>query len=329
MKKIIKRTLTGLVILVAALVIFIFTSWDKRYDSPFPENKASKDPAIIARGEYLAYGPAHCATCHVPSPRSSAIDKGLLIPLSGGWEINIPPGSFRAPNLTPDMETGIGKLTDGQIARALRHSVRDNGRILFPFMPFQNMSEEDVTAIISFLRSQEPVKHYVKPSTYTFLGKALSAFGVVKPVEPSGVPLKSVIIDSSSAYGQYLANSVANCIGCHTERDLKTGVFTGQPFAGGFRIPGGADSLSLGYAFITPNLTPDEETGVIAAWNERSFINRFHAGRVHIGSPMPWGTFSRMNDLDLKALYRYLHSLKPVKNKIAKTVFPPGENFPE
>jgi mono/diheme cytochrome c family protein len=318
-----------LALLIIGFIIFVFAAWDKRFDSPMPDFKASKDSAIIARGKYLAYGPAHCATCHVPPTRFGDTEKGMQIPLSGGWEINIPPGTFRAPNLTPDMETGIGKLTDGQIARALRHSVRDNGRILFPFMPFQNMCDDDVIAVISFLRSQEPVSHYVEPSKYKFLGKALLAIGAMTPVEPNGTPYKSVNKDSSAIYGSYLANSVANCVGCHTQRDLKTGKFTGKPFAGGMQIPGGADSLSLGFGFMTPNLTPDEETGVMAQWNESSFINRFRAGRVHKGSPMPWGTFARMDDLDLKALYRYLHSLKPVKNKISKTVFKPGEEFPE
>ena len=50
-----------------------------------------------------------------------AVDKGLEMPLSGGWELDIPPGTFRAPNLTPDMETGIGKLTDAEVARNLRY----------------------------------------------------------------------------------------------------------------------------------------------------------------------------------------------------------------
>jgi hypothetical protein len=41
---------------------------------------------------------------------------------------------------------------------------------------------------------------------------------------------------------------------------------------------------------------------------------------------MPWGAFSRMNDVELKALYSYLHSLEPVANKIEKTVIPPYQN---
>jgi hypothetical protein len=115
-------------------------------------------------------------------------------------------------------------------------------------------------------------------------------------------------------------------MGCHTRRDLKTGEFTGVPFAGGMAFP--ADKFSEGYTFVTPNLTPDPETGVMSAWNEQGFIDRFRAGRVHKGSQMPWGSFSRMNELELKAVYRYLKSLDPVKNKIERTVYPPGEKLP-
>ena len=328
MKKIILRILAGLVVIIAGLIIFIFAAWDKRYDDmAMPDLKASTDSAVIARGRYLAFGPAHCGTCHVPMDKIMAVEEGLQIPLSGGWELDIPPGTFRAPNLTPDMETGIGKMSDGQIARALRHSVKRDGRILFPFMPFQEMSDEDVVALISFLRSQEPVKNAVPPTEYKFLGKALLALGAIKPEQPKNTPPKSVAKDTSAAYGKYIAHSVANCVGCHTERDMKTGKFTGVPMAGGMRFE--PDAFSQGYAFITPNLTPDEATGAMATWDDTFFKNRFRKGRKYAGSPMPWGAFSRIDDTEITAVYNYLKSLKPESNKIEKSVFKPGEKMPE
>lgn len=327
MKKIFLRILAGLVILIGGLVIFIFMTWDKTYDVPLPEFKASTDSAMIARGKYLAFGPAHCATCHVPKDKIRDVEGGLQIPLSGGWELDIPPGTFRAPNLTPDMETGIGKFSDGQLARALRHSVKHDGRILFPFMPFQELSDEDVTAIISFLRSQPAVKHELKKTELKFLGKALMAFGAIKPEGPKKTPPKTMPPDTTVAYGSYLANSVANCVGCHTERDMKTGKFIGKPLAGGLKFE--PDEWSEGYSFMTPNLTPDMETGRIAKWDRAQFMNRFHSGRVYKGSPMPWGAFSRINDTELKALYAYLTSVAPVAKKIEKSVFLPGEKLPD
>ena len=189
------------------------------------------------------------------------------------------------------------------------------------------MSDEDLTAVISFLRSQKPVKNGVKPTEYKFLGKAVMAFGLIKPAAPKNTPPKSVAVDSTVLSGSYLANSVANCVGCHTKRDLKTGDFIGPAFAGGMLME--ADAFTHGFSFVTPNLTPDPQTGILSKWSESSFVSRFRSGRVQAGSPMPWGSFSRMNEVDLKALYRYLKSLDPVNNKITKTVYAPGEKLPD
>lgn len=326
MKKIIVFVLLGLLVLLVALFTYVQLSWNKKFDAPYPKIKASTDSAAIARGKYLAFGPAHCSTCHVPMDKVVAVEGGLQIPLSGGWELDIPPGTFRAPNITPDMETGIGKLTDGELARIMRHMVGNDGRCIMPFMPFAEMSDEDLTAVISFLRSQQPVKHEVKRSEYKFLGKAVMAFGMIKPEGTKGTPPKSIAIDTTVEYGKYLANYVANCVGCHTERDMKTGAFIGEPFAGGMQFP--PDAFSEGWSFVTPNITPHKETGIMAEWTENAFVGRMKAGRVHQGSPMPWGAFSRINDLELKAIYRYLQSLNPVENKIDKVAYAPGEELP-
>lgn len=136
-----------------------------------------------------------------------------------------------------------------------------------------------------------------------------------------------MVRDTTAAYGGYIANSVSNCLGCHTDRDLKTGAFTGIPFAGGFKMP--PDAFSEGYGFIVPNITPDKETGIMATWNQQTFISRFKAGRIHKGSPMPWENFAKMDDVELKALYAYIQTLKPVNKKIEKVVFLPGEKIPE
>jgi mono/diheme cytochrome c family protein len=312
-------------IIVIALITYVQLAWDKKFEAPYPKIIASKDSAVIARGKHLAEGPAHCISCHVPMDKVKVVENGALMPLSGGWEMTIPPGTFRAPNLTPDKETGIGTMTDGEIARTLRYSVNNKNGCVFPFMPFQELSDEDLTAIVSYLRAQEPVKHYVPRTEYSFLGKILFAFGLFKPEGPKKTPPKSVPIDSSIAYGSYLAFSVANCYGCHTNRDLKTGEFIGEPFAGGLVfVP---DVFTEGATFVTPNLTPDKKTGIMANWNETMFINRMKGGRIHKGTPMPWALFARMDDVELKALYRYLRSIKPVSNKIDQIVYAPGEEM--
>ncbi len=325
MKKLLLRLLAALAVFLLLIVGYIQFFWNKKHDVAFPDIKAVQDSAVIARGKYLAYGPAHCGTCHMPMDKIEAVEGGEIYPLSGGWSLTIPPGTFRAPNLTPDKETGIGNRTDGELARAMRHMVKHDGSTLFPFMPFQGLSDEDLTAVISFLRSQEPVKHEVKPTELSFLGKALSAFGVVQPEGPKSTPPRAVPRDTTAVYGEYIARHVANCVGCHTERDLKTGAFIGEEFAGGFYMP--ADEFSKGYSFVSPNLTPDPETGLITSWDQATFVTRFHKGRVHAGSPMPWGAFSRMDDVEIIALYKFLHALPPVSRKIEKIVFQPGETY--
>jgi mono/diheme cytochrome c family protein len=321
---------SGIVLFSVIVLLFLFVqlTWDKKFDAPYPEIKASTDSAVIARGKYLVFGPSHCATCHVPMDKIMEVENGLEMPLSGGWELSIGGfGDFRAPNITPDIETGIGKQTDGEIARTLRHGVGNDGRLIFPFMPYQEMSDEDMTAIISFLRTQDPIKHELKKTEYEFMAKALIAFGLFKPEGPKNTPLKSIKKDSTAEYGKYLAYNVANCRGCHTQMDLNTGEYIGEDFAGNNLF--GPDAFSAGYAFVSPNLTPDKATGVMTNWSEDIFISRFKAGRIHEGTPMPWGAFSRIDETDLKAIYRYLNSLEPVNNMVSKTVYFPGEYLPE
>ncbi|MBL7987840.1 MAG: cytochrome c [Chlorobi bacterium] len=307
--------LASIIVLFVAAV-FIFNG--KTYDAPYPDIKATKDSAAIARGEYLAYGLGHCAGCHVGSVDDyMKVAAGQHIPLSGGFEFELGPmGFIRTPNITPDPETGIGKLSDQEIARALRYGVGHDGRAIFDFMPFHNLSDEDLTAIISFLRSQPPVKHEVEVRDLNFLGKAVNAF-MIKPVGPEGEVAKSVKPDTTAEYGKYLVLCIANCRGCHTNRDITTGAYTGPDFAGGFEME---STLVPGTICVTPNLTPDPETGHITNWSEEQFIARFRAGATIKASEMPWDMFKTATDNDLKAIYHYLKTLKPVKNKIEKIV---------
>lgn len=304
-----------LLFVVIAFVSFVLIKWDQKYDAPYPEVRASTDSTMIARGKYLVYGPAHCAGCHNPPEMAKEVEEGINHLLIGGGEFVLGPGTIRSRNLTPDMATGIGKFTDGEVARVMRNSIGHDGRPIFPFMPFQNMSDYDVASIISFLRSQEPINNYIEPTEYTFLGKAILAFGLIKPIGPEETPPKKIEVEVSEVYGKYLANSVANCVGCHSPRDLMTGDFIGPKFSGGLEF-----EEMPGAKFITPNLTPDPETGIIANWSEDVFVERFKSGgRVYEHSPMPWGSFAQMSEVDLRAIYKYLMALDPISNKIEKT----------
>jgi mono/diheme cytochrome c family protein len=302
LKKILKWTGIVLVILVLGLTVTVMARQNLTYERPYPTITASADSMVILRGKHLIFSAAHCADCHSNANTDSLLKLGQEPPLSGGHVFELPLGNIYAKNITPDKETGIGNYTDAEIARALRYGVHPDGTVVFDFMPFHNMSDEDMTAVISYLRSTKPVTNKVPDNNLNFLGKAVKAF-MVKPVGPSGEVPEQMQKDTSTIYGAYLANSVANCIGCHTQRTL-SGEFTGEPYAGGNDIDG----------FITPNITTDS-TGRLFGWSEQNFIQRFRMGRLVPKSPMPWPSFARMTDDELKAIYAYLQTVKPVKTE--------------
>jgi len=301
-KKILKWTALVLLVLAAIITLTVAARQNLKYDAPYPDIKASTDSAVIARGRHLVFSTAHCINCHSKKNPDSLLALGLDVPLSGGVLFDLPLGKIYSKNITPDPQTGVGKYSDAEIARALRYGVHPDGTVVFDFMPFHNTSDEDLAAIISYLRSQKPVRNEVPKNTLNLLGKIVKAF-LVKPVGPDGELPKSVQRDTTASYGKYIAVNVAECNGCHTRRDM-TGAYTGEPFGGGNNIEG----------FITPNLTPDS-SGRIFNWNKQNFIDRFRMGKLYPQSPMPWNSFKRMTDEELTAVYNYLKTVKPVKTE--------------
>jgi len=301
-KTILKWVALVLLVLAAVITLTVTARQNLKYDAPYPDIKATADSAVIARGRHLVFTSAHCINCHSRTNPDSLLSLGLDVSLSGGVLFDLPLGKIYSKNITPDSQTGIGKYSDAEIARALRYGVHPDGTAVYDFMPFHNTSDEDLTAIISYLRSQRPVRNEVPKNKLNVLGKVVKAF-MVKPVGPDGEVPKSVPRDTTATYGKYLALSVAECSGCHTKRNL-AGAYTGEPFGGGNNVEG----------FVTPNLTPDS-SGRIFSWSKKNFIGRFRMGKLHPQSPMPWNSFKQMNDEELTAVYNYLRTLKPVRTE--------------
>jgi mono/diheme cytochrome c family protein len=313
--KVLKWTGITLLAIIAIFSVIVASRQHLTYDAPYPNIKASNDSTVILRGKELVFGPAHCADCHAPNASAEDLAKNVDVPLSGGFEFQLGIANIFTRNITPDKETGIGNLTDGEIARALRYGVKEDGTALFDFMPFHNTSDEDLTAIISYIRAQKPVRNPIPENTRNIVGNVIQAF-LIKPVGPKGNVVKSIKRDSTIAYGEYLTNSVANCVGCHTPRDMMTGAFIGPNFSGGmgFKHPKDPDKIT----YFSPNLTPDKATGRITNWTQDQFVKRFKKGKLLQYSEMPWNSFSKMSENDLKAIYKYLHSLQPVKHEFAQ-----------
>jgi cytochrome c2 len=125
----------------------------------------------VKRGQYLV-DTIGCTLCH------SAIDgQKRLIPglrLAGGVRMRVEPyGEFPTGNLTSDKETGLGNWTDDEIKRVItRGTLRDGTRLLpFPmdWASFSTMKEDDLNAIVAYLRTVPPVRNKVPRPRWTFL----------------------------------------------------------------------------------------------------------------------------------------------------------------
>lgn len=307
--------LVGLV--VATLVgayTYVQATYERDYSStPLPNIHASTDPEVIARGEYVANALAHCSACH--GPASAVQHHGLaenLKDLRGGTNMDAGPfGMFRPANITQDRETGIGALSDGQIARVIRHGIDRHGRYA-PLMGLAvgHMADEDLTALVSYLRTVPAISNRVAADEWGIVAKALSG-----EFHPNNRPAIRYVPpgEASRERGEYLANGPAFCVGCHTPTDPMAGFAPSGPlFSGDAHAEPDVDDPA--YVFTVPNLTPDPQTGVIASWDEEQFLARMRAGRVHRGSRMPWENFGRMTENDVRSIYRYLHSLPPTRH---------------
>ena len=329
-KRILIIVLTALVLITAGFLVYVSMAWDKKYDLPYPDLKVSKDSAVIEWGRYLVHGPAHCSSCHVSNfDDMIRSDRGEPVALKGGVSFPLGPlGTISPANLTPDPLTGIGRYTDGQLFRMMRHAVKPNGTASIALMmPFWNMADEDLVAIVSYLRSMEPVYNEVPDPEWTFMGKAVRVLApTFKPVyNPDPAP-EAPPMEATIERGEYLARYVANCVGCHTERDPMTFEAIGPEFAGGMEFePFPELHRELGFDedlwMRSPNITPYPGSALSRFPTLDDWIARFRNGRIIMISPMDWGPFSRMSDEDLEALYLYLHSLEPVAREDGQVMF--------
>ena len=299
---------------VLGFALYVSWAWDRVWDVAEPQLHASADPAIIARGESLVRGPAHCVECHVGSPADyvKSVTSDAQVPLAGGFPFKLGPiGTLYSGNLTPDRETGIGRYTDPQIARMLRHGVRPDGVASIPLlMPFGEMSDDDVVAVLSYLRAQPPVRRAVPANDWTVLGKVVKSFAAVaKPLVDVSPPRTAPPSAPTVERGKYLAVSVANCVGCHSPIDEATGRFTGPRLTGALtpQEPAPFEEADMTRWFLPPNITPLKGSALRRFPDCATFAARFKfGGRKHPGSTMPWELFSRMSEDDLVGICEFL-----------------------
>jgi mono/diheme cytochrome c family protein len=282
---IILGSLIGLILVVGVTLFFIGNArLNKTYDIPPSNLTLPTDAASLEFGKHRVQ--TLCQGCH------SADLSGIA-----GW-FNAPPiGMIDSANLTSG-EGGIGKtFTTEDYVRAIRHGIDRQGKPIFMVAvpSTAHLSDEDLAAIIAYLKTIPPVDHQLKPRYFTPLARILLAAGMLGKLPAETVshdihvtaPARGVTVE----YGKYLADT-NDCRACH-----------GANLNGG---PYPDPTIKL----ITPNITPGGEVGF---WSEADFIKTIRTGVTpgghQLGEKMPWRVYKLFTDDELKAIYMYLQSL--------------------
>ena len=271
-------------------------------------SQAAKD-MMIERGQYIFAIAGGCG-CHT-------IPDGT--PHAGGRAFPIPFGTVYATNITPDKETGLGSWSDREIFDAMTRGIRPNGERILPLMPYEaysGMAEEDLKALIAYLRTLEPVrketprlKSWVPFSRSLLVPLWLKLFGrfsTPPPEAPKG----------GIQRGRYLVDHVSLCRDCHTPRNALGVPKRGLYFAGSKTGLLGEES---------PNITPDKRTG-IGEWSRDEIADLTLTGfkpnldnvqglMEEVIEGVSQG-YKNMTREDALAIADYLKSIRPISNKI-------------
>jgi len=283
----------------------------------------------LVRGEYLVRRVAACGSCHTTRQSGRIADPELADKLLAGGnvlETVTPKMKVWVPNITPDPETGVGRWSDDELARAIRDGVDDGGDLLSPLMPFgafRLMSDEDVRAVVAYLRSVPSVRQERKPAKKDvpfLVHVGLDWFGVGR--HPPARNVQAPARTDRPAYGRYLFD-VAGCADCHSlgkrgprKPDDRWLAGSDVPFPEGGRV-------------WASNITPDPDTGIGKHAPEQ--VKKAIRDGVRLdGKKMapPMSTlvphYAGMTEEDLDAIVAHLYSVKPVKH-----VVPPRQLDPE
>ncbi len=281
-----------------------------------------RTPERLARGKYLVEGLVQCPLCHSENNWSKRPFEPAPGRKLGGFvfppeEAGIPkPNLLVAPNISPDPQFGAGTWKDADFVRALRQGIGHDGRTLFPVMPysyFRSLSDEDLAAVIVYVRSQAAV-HIQRPKTYL-------TDDLKKTIQPL-LPIAHVPEPDRSnriAYGKYLV-TVGHCDICHTPVDDKGNALPDMAFSGGQDLIGDWNGEGKIQTVNSLNITPDASG--IGYFDEAMFVEVIRNGGFKtrpLSNIMPWAYFRNLTDDDLKSMFVYLQTLKPVCHHVDNT----------
>ena len=273
---------------------------------------------LVDRGHYLAHYVTQCMDCH--SVRDTGKFSMPVVPGTEGGGAPIPfgkaegiPGEVTPPNITP---FALKDWSDEEIIKAITGGINKKGDTLFPIMPYQHyskMAKNDILAIVAYIRTLKPIERTTPPRKLEIPMSMLGPLPVVN-LDNNTIPDKA----DKVKYGEYIVNT-AVCSECHTPMGPQGPDFS-KIFSGGFVFD--LPMFKVGVA----NITPDSATG-IGTWTEEMFLARFknngademvnkYPGRMN--SIMPWAMYAKMGEEELKAVYAYLRTVKPITNKVEK-----------
>lgn len=203
------KVLLPISILVIGLLVLL---WMLYPPSISDELSLSTSPEAIARGEYLVTA-GGCISCHAGEADSSS--------LSGGHGLITDFGTFYAPNITPDIETGIGDWQAADFIAALKYGRTPSGSFYFPAFPYRayaGLTDQDALDIGSYLMSLTPINFQAAdPETPAWLSRwAVAGWNMLAEIAE---PEVSNFEDESVARGAYLARNLGHCGECHTPRN--------------------------------------------------------------------------------------------------------------
>ncbi len=233
-------------------------------------------------------------------------------------------GEIHSANITKDPIAGIGNRTDGELIYFIRTGIKPDGEYVPPYMPkLAHIADEDLYSIIAYLRSDDK---YVQPDNtrapktqQSFLTKFLVT---IKAFKPFDYPEKVIHLPDTTnriTWGRYITLYQFECYACHSKDFAKNNYDIPEKSVGYFG--GGNEMYQLdGAAISTLNLTPDKETG-IGDWSEEDFVKAVKTGIVPNGQPAlryPMIPYLNLTDNEVKAIYAYLKTVPPIKNKVER-----------
>jgi mono/diheme cytochrome c family protein len=274
-----------------------------------PVELANADPAT--KGAYIVRM-TDCAACHTA--------KGGVA-FAGGRAFVLPFGTIYTPNLTPDLETGIGKWTDSDFLNALHRGIAPDGSRYYPAFPYPSftlLTNEDELAIKAYLFSLKPVKQANKPNTFAFPFNQRWLMTIWAGLFNPNNRFRPV--DGQSAEwnrGAYLVEAASHCGECHTPRNLMQALDQRRKFAGG-----------VAEGWNAYNISADKVSGIGDWSNEEvaSYLSNGHArGRGVASGPMREAvqlSLSSLTQSDLAAIVTYLRSVPAIASDLPKVAGP-------